>query len=112
VSRMKLKRGKDPLALLACGAVRVGATELRPWLNSIRKGRGLTIEQCAKLAGMGKSAAAMLFTDCRPGRVTPNTASMARMFSVLGVAVVLCPVDAFGRTDPRVLARPEAASNG
>ena len=104
---MKLKRGKDPLQLLACGAVRVGAAELRPWLNSIRKGRGLTIAECGKLAGMKTSTAAMFFLDSRPTRTMPSTRVLAKMFAVLGVAIILCPVDAFGRTDPRPLMPPD-----
>lgn len=101
---MKLKRGKDPIALLACGAIRI-TDDVRPWLNSVRVARGLSLAELAKLAGMKKTNVAMhLLPGSRPTRHSPNMRSIAKLSQALGVALILCPVDHMGRTQPLAIA--------
>ncbi len=105
---MRLKRGKDPVALLACGAIRI-TDDIRPWLNSVRVARGLSLAELGKLAGMSRVNVAMtLLPGSRPVRHSPTVRSLQRLCQALGVALVLVPVDHKGRTQPLAI-RPVTA---
>ena len=98
--QVKLKRGKDPVALLACGAIRI-TDDVRPWLNSVRVARGLSLAELGKLAGMSRVNVAMtLLPGSRPVRHSPTVRTISRLAQALGVAIILCPVDHRGRTQP------------
>lgn len=84
-----------------------GGWEVRRYLNRVRKARGLTLKQLAQLVGRPPCLVwRLLYSSKNPKG--PKLETLDDYAKALGLAVILVPVDARGKTDPHCAARIKA----
>lgn len=77
------------------------------YLNRVRRGRGIPLRKLAALLGCSTQNLFCRLYTSGPGR-GPNLGTLTKLASALGVAIILVPVDARGKTDPRLVIPPPA----